>query len=328
MIKIIIDTAGGDHSPDVNIDGAISALQKHEDLEIILIGRSELIEKKLSDRAFDKSRVSVIDAADEITCNDAPTVAIRTKTESSLVKAFELLKSNDDINALVSNGSTGAIIAGAVMKLGRIKGVKRPALCPVMPTMNGKLVAICDSGANVECDAVMLYQFGLMASLYMEKTFDVSSPRVALLNVGTEAEKGDALRKEVYKLLSENPRLNFVGNMESRDLLGGKYDIVVCDGFSGNVLCKATEGACLEMSKLVGGLLMKNQQAAALLKDDFMSLKAFMDYNNYGGAVLLGVKEAIVKAHGSCGATAISNSITQAYNMVKNGLSREIEAII
>ena len=328
MIKILVDTAGGDKSPDVNIEGGVLALQKHNDLEIIFVGDEDIITDKLSAYEYDKSRVSIVDAKDVITCNDIPTKAIKTKTESSLYKAIEILKTSDDINAFVSNGSTGAILAGAVLKLGRIKGIKRPALCPIIPTMNGKVVAICDSGANMSCNSEMLYQFALMASLYMQKTYGVENPRVALLNVGVEEEKGDELRKETYKLLSECDNINFVGNMESRYLMSGNYDVVVCDGFAGNVLCKSTEGACLEMAKLIGKLLMKNKEAAMLMKDDVMALRDFMDYNNYGGAVLLGCPKTIVKSHGTCEGVTIFHCIEQAYNMEKNGLNKEISNLL
>ncbi len=323
-MKIIVDTMGGDKSPNVNIEGGILALNKYEDLQLIFIGNAEKIGERLADLIYDKSRVEIIDAQEEITCNDLPAVAIKSKKESSLYKAFELLRTDESVCALVSNGSTGAIIAGAVLKLGRIKGVKRPALCPIIPTMNGGIVAICDSGANVDCDSLMLSQFAIMSSLYMQKAYGIEKPRVALLNVGTEAEKGDLLRKETYGILSASDKINFVGNMESRDLLSGKYDVVVCDGFSGNVLCKSTEGACLEMAKLMTKMIMGNKEAAFLLKDDFKKTSEFMDYNNYGGAVLLGAAKTIVKAHGSCEVVTVLHCIEQAYNMEKNKLNEGI----
>ncbi len=311
----------GDKSPDVNREGGILALKKFDDLELIFIGRQEIISEKLKGYDYDQSRVQIVDAKEEISCNDVPTVAIRAKKDSSLYIAFDMLKTNDDICAMVSNGSTGAIVAGTVMKLGRLSGVKRPGLCPILPTMNGGVVAVCDSGACVECDSLMLNQFAVMASLYMEKTFGIQNPRVALLNVGVEPEKGDSLRKETYKLLSEDKTINFVGNMESRDLMSGKYDVVVCDGFAGNVLCKSTEGACLEVSRLTAKMLAKNKEAALMLKDDIEQITALMDYNNYGGAVVLGAAKSIVKAHGSCEAITILHSVEQAYNMEKNKLN-------
>lgn len=213
------------------------------------------------------------------------------------------------------------------MKIGRIKGVKRPAFCPLLPTMNHGIVGVCDSGANVDCTPLYLQQFAIMGSLYMEKAYGIKSPKTALLNVGTEEEKGDLLRKETYQLLKETPSVNFVGNMESRDLLSGSYDLVVCDGFSGNVLIKSTEGACLELLKLLKSTFMasfKNKLGALLLKKDIMNIKSFMDYNNYGGAVLLGCSKTIVKGHGSSKAAAVYNCVKQAYNMEKNNLCEAI----
>ncbi|MBQ7643264.1 MAG: phosphate acyltransferase PlsX [Clostridia bacterium] len=332
MIKVLVDTLGGDRSPDANLEGALLALEKIDDLEIILVGDKGVIEEKLAGKKYDAERVTIEHAPDTIECNDKPTDAIRTKKQSSLYRCIELLKSSDEINALVSTGSSGAILAGAVLKVGRIRGVKRPAFCPILPTMNQKIVAVCDSGANADCDATMLYQFAKMGCLYLQKAYNVENPKVALLNVGTEEEKGDLLRKETFALLKDNTDgINFVGNMESRDLLKGDYDLVVCDGFSGNVLIKSTEGACLEMLKLLKTTLtkgFKNKIGALLLKKDIMGLKNYMDYNNYGGAVVLGCSKTIVKGHGSSKSSAVFHCIEQAYNMEKNNLRQAISEAI
>lgn len=327
MTKIIVDAFGGDRSPDVNVEGAVKALNEIEDLYIILSGDEVILKEKLSAYKYDSSRLEILDAKDVITCDDKPTEAIKRKKESSLVKAFELLKSNDEIGGLVSIGSTGAILAGGVLKVGRIKGVKRPALCPILPTMKRGIVGVCDSGANVDCDPYYLQQFAIMGSLYLQKTFNVNKPRVALLNVGIEEEKGDLLRKETYQLLKNCDTIDFVGNMESRDLLSGEYDLVVCDGFSGNVLIKSTEGACLELLKLLKKTFtknIKNKIGALILKKDVTGIKSFMDYNNYGGAVLLGVNKTIVKGHGSSKSEAVYNCVKQAYNMEKSSLCKAI----
>ena len=327
MINIVVDAMGGDRSPDANIEGAVLAVNKISDAKIILVGDETWIKEKLSAYKYDGARLSILHAAEVIDCNEKPTDAIRNKKESSMYKAIELLKSGEDMNALVCTGSTGALLAGAVLKIGWIRGVKRPAFCPVMPTMNRKIVGVCDSGANVDCDSLQLKQFAVMGSLYMKKAYGVENPRVALLNVGTEEEKGDMLRKETYKILKETPSINFVGNMESRDLLKGNYDLVVCDGFAGNVLIKSTEGACLEMLKLLKTTMtasFKNKMGALLLKKDITELKDFMDYNNYGGAVLLGASKTIVKGHGSSKGITVFHCIEQAYNMEKNGLRAAI----
>lgn len=328
MIKIAIDTLGGDLSPDANIEGALAALKKLTDMEIYLVGDENAINRKLQNEVYDKERVRIIHAPDVIDCHDKPTEAIRTKKDSSLYKCIELLKSEEGINAMVSTGSTGALLAGAVLKLGRIRGVKRPAFCPLVPTVTGGSVALCDSGANLECDELQLTQFAVMGNLYLKKAYGISKPRVALLNVGTEEEKGDEIRKAVYKNLENDPAINFAGNMESRDFITGNYDLVVCDGFSGNVLLKSTEGGCLELLKLLKKAIktnLKTKMGALLLKKQLKGIKNLMDYNNYGGAVLLGCKKTVVKGHGSSKALSIFHCVEQAYNMEKNGLREAIE---
>lgn len=330
MIKILVDTLGGDGSPDINIEGGVKALKNNKDLEVVFVGDKAVIEQKLNSLGYNGERAYIEHAPDLISNDDVPTVAIRTKKESSLYRCFELLRFNDDVKGLVTTGSTGALLAGAVLKLGRIPGVKRPAYCPILPTMNGGVVSVCDSGANVDCDSQNLMQFALMGSMYMQKAFGIENPRVALLNVGTEEEKGDALRKEVYPMLKECKELNFVGNMESRDLISGKYDLVVSDGFSGNVLIKSTEGTCLEFLKLLKKTFFKNLKTklgALFLKKEVKGIKNKMDYNNYGGAVLLGAKKTIVKGHGSSKASAVFHCIEQAYTLEKNNLREDIEKV-
>ncbi len=327
MVKIIVDGFGGDLSPFVNVEGAVMALNEIEDLYIIMTGDEETLKNELSKYTYDQSRLEIVHAPDVISCEDTPTIAIRQKKESSLVKAYDLLRHEDDVKGLVSIGSTGAVLAGSVLKIGRIKGVKRPAFCPILPTLDGKIVGICDSGANVDCDSLNLTQFALMGSLYLKKAYGVENPKVALLNIGVEDTKGDALRKETYPLLKENASINFVGNMESRDLLTGEYDLVVCDGFSGNVLLKSTEGTAMELMKLIKKIMYKNTKnklGALLLKKDFYGLKDLMDYNNYGGGVMLGVNKIIVKGHGGSKSKAIYNCVKQAYTMEKNGLCEAI----
>ena len=331
MVKILVDTLGGDNSPKANIDGAIMALKENNDIHLILVGDEAVIKTSLDEAKVDMQRVSIVHAPDVIDCNDKPTEAMKQKKESSLYKCYEMLRSEEDIGALVSSGSTGAILVGAVLKLGRIKGVKRPAFCPILPTMDGNIVGLTDSGANVDCDAELLRQFAVMGSLYLEKAYGVSNPRVKLLNVGVEEEKGDLLRKEVHQVLKEEKKINFTGNMEAREFITGCCDLVVADGFSGNVLLKSTEGACMEVMKLMKGAFyknLKNKLGALLLKKDVMGIKNRMDYNNYGGAVLLGAKKTIVKAHGSSKAKSIAVSISQAYNMEKNNLREAIASAI
>ncbi|MGN1295587.1 MAG: phosphate acyltransferase PlsX [Bacilli bacterium] len=331
MIKLVIDCMGGDNSPLVNIEGTLKALDELKDLQVIFCGKEDKIIPILNKYKYDKERVQVVDAQDEITCHDSPVEAISMKKESSLVKSLMILKKDDSVNGLVSIGSTGAIISGGIMKIGRIKGIKRPAFCPILPTMNGGIVGICDSGANVDCSPLYLHQFALMGSLYLQRAYGIQKPRVALLNLGLEEEKGDILRKETYPLLKNDSSINFVGNMESRDFLSGKFDLVVCDGFAGNVLIKSTEGACLEMLKLLKKTFyssLKNKLGALLLKKDIYQIKDRMDYNNYGGAVLLGVKKTIVKGHGNCKPISVYHCVKLAYTMEKNNLTDAIEEAI
>lgn len=327
MIKVVVDAYGGDNSPKVNVVGAVAALKEIENLEIVLVGNQPTLESLLQDEIYDKARLSIVHAPDVISCNDKPTEAIRTKKESSMAKSFEIMRNDKDARAMVSLGSSGALLAGAVLKVGRIRGVKRPAFCPVLPTMAGSLVGICDSGANVDCEPQYLQQFAVMGSLYLQKAYGVKSPKVALLNVGVEEEKGDALSKEAYKLLENSQNVNFVGNMESRNLLSGEFDLIVCDGFAGNVLLKSTEGACSQLMKMIKKAMMSSFSSkigALLVKKQLYKVKDMMDIGNYGGAVILGTTKTIVKGHGNSEAKAVYNCIKQAYNMESNNLCQSI----
>lgn len=328
MIKLVIDCFGGDHSPDANIDGSLSALAKNPDLQLILTGDENVLRAKLEGRNYDKSRLEIVHAPEVIGCDEKPTDVIRLKRESSMIKAIRLLRDEDDIAGMVSVGSTGALVTAALVRLGRLQGVIRPAFCPILPTMAGGIVGICDSGANVEVTSAHLRQFAIMASLYLENVYKVQNPRIALLNVGKEAEKGDDIRKESYQLLQNTDCLNFVGNMESRDLLSGNYDAVVCDGFSGNVLVKTTEGTALELLKKIKKDIYSRtlyKMGALLMKRMFAEEKEFMNYQNYGGSVLLGTEKVVVKGHGSSKAVAIEKCIEQAYRMKVSELGEKIE---
>ena len=331
MIKIIIDCFGGDHSPQANIDGALNALEKMLDLYLIFTGNEKTINDYLAGKTFDANRVEVIHAPEVIGCDERPIDVIRLKKESSMIKAVRMLRDCDDINAMVSTGSTGALVAAALTRIGRVKGVIRPAFCPILPTMNGGIVGVCDSGANVEVTPDHLRQFAIMSSLYMSQVYNIDKPRVAMLNVGKEAEKGDEIRQKAYQLLMETPEVNFVGNMESRDLLSGNYDVVMCDGFSGNVLVKTTEGTAIELlKKLKKDIYSRGiyKLGALLMKRMFMEEKEFMNYQNYGGSVLLGTSKTVVKGHGSSKAVAVEKCIEQAYKMEVNALSAKMEEII
>ena len=331
MVKIILDCFGGDHSPEAPVEGGLLALSRFPDLQLILTGDEARIRACLEGRSYDAARLEIVHAPQVIGCDERPTDAVRLKRDSSMMKGLMMLRDRDDIAGLVSTGSTGALVTGALVRIGRLKGVIRPAFCPLLPTMAGGIVGICDSGANVEVDAAMLRQFAIMASLYLENVYGVPQPRTALLNVGKEAEKGDAVRQEAYRLLQETDELNFVGNMESRDLLGGSYDVVVCDGVSGNVLVKTTEGTALELLKKLKKDIFSRfiyKLGALLMKRMFAEEKEFMNYHNYGGSVLLGTSKVVVKGHGSSKAEAVAKCIEQAYKMETGGLGPKIEAVL
>ena len=324
MIKIVVDAMGGDNSPVVNVKGAVQALNELKDISLVLVGDEAQLKALLANEKYDESRLEVLHASEVISCNDKPTEAIKNKKDSSMSKAFEVLRTDPEARAMVSIGSTGALLAGTVLRVGRIRGVKRPAFCPILPTVvPNKIVSICDGGANVDCAPLYLQQFAIMGSLYLQKAFGIEKPRVALLNIGVEEEKGDALTKEAYELLKNTPNVNFAGNMEARDLLTGEFDLVVCDGFAGNVLLKTAEGTCIELMRLIKNKMkssLKSKIGALLVKSKLYEIKDLMDYNNYGGAVLLGASKTVVKGHGSSNEAAIYNCIKQAYTMEKNEL--------
>lgn len=330
-MKIIVDAMGGDNAPEQIVLGAIDALCEDKQLEVTLVGDTDAICKVLAGKKYDDNRLEIIDAKDVITNDDSPTMAIKTKKESSLVKAFEALN-RDDADGFVSAGSTGAVLVGAFMKVGRIKGVSRPALAPVLPTLKGNGVVLCDCGANVDCKPVNLQHFAIMASAYAEGMLGVKNARVGLLNNGAEAHKGNELTQEAYKLLSETRGINFVGNCEARDILSGDYDVVVCDGFNGNIALKSAEGTANTMLKLIkdgvysGGL--KSKLGALMLKSVFRNVKTKMDYNAHGGACFLGVNKIVVKSHGASKSKSITASILQAKSLAEAKVCDKIKSVI
>ena len=331
MVKIAVDCFGGDHSPEANVNGALRAIGSLPDLYLYLTGDEETLKKALEGKKTDLSRIEIVHAPDVIGVDEKPTDAIRLKRESSMMKAVKLLRENDDVSGMVSTGSTGALVAAALLRIGRLRGVIRPAFCPILPTMTGSVVGLCDSGANVDITPDHLVQQAIMGSLYMEHVYGLENPRVALLNIGVEAEKGDDLHKAAYERLKELDCINFAGNMESRDFLSGNYQLVVSDGFSGNVLLKATEGTALELlKKLKKDIYSRTiyKLGALLMKKMFADEKEFMNYQNYGGSVLLGAAKTVVKGHGSSKETAVYKCIEQAYRMEKTGINDKIEALL
>lgn len=330
-MKIIVDCFGGDKSPAANVEGAVLALKEHDDLRLLLTGDEDTIKSELDRLGYTGDRIEIVHAPDVITGEDKPTDAIRLKRESSMIKAITMLRKDPEIAGVVSTGATGALIAAATLRIGRIRGIRRPAFCPLLPTMDGGIVGVCDSGANVDITPEMLLHQAIIGSAYLRHVYGIENPRVAMLNIGVESEKGDDLRKTAYPMLKACESINFVGNMESRDLLSGKYDLVVCDGFSGNVLVKTTEGTALELlKKLKKDIYSKTiyKLGAALMKKMFMEEKEFMNYHNYGGSVLLGCEKTIVKGHGSSDANAVRICINQAYKMSAGAMNTEIESAL
>ncbi len=325
-MKIVIDTAACDNPEEV-VRGCALALQENKDTELILTGNVELINKTLSEYNLDHNRFEIVDAKEVITNDDVPTVAIRRKTESSLVKAFDILKRNDVIG-MVSAGSTGAVLSGAIFRLGRIRGIHRPALAPILPTLiEGKNVCLIDCGANVDCRPEYLVEFALMGVSYMRSVYGIKEPRVGLVSNGVEDKKGNELVKETFLRLKQLP-INFVGNMEAREALSGNFDVLVCDGFIGNVLLKSIEGAGKMVMKLMKNSIMSSTSAkfgALFMKKTFNDIKNKMDYQEKGGAPLLGVEKIIVKAHGASNSSAIMASINQVKKMHSGNLIQNIK---
>lgn len=313
-MKIILDAFGCDYAPAEVIAGGLDALAKRRDLSLIFAGKEAEIEAVLKGRSYDAGRVEILNAPEVISCEEEPTAAIKRKPDSSLCVGFRRLKEDEAVKGFVSAGSTGAFLVGATLKLGRIKGISRPALCPVLPTeKDGKQVLLLDAGANADCKPINLLQFALMGAAYAEAQ-GVVAPKVALLSNGTEDTKGNALNREVFPLLKD-AGINFVGNMEARDILSGETDVVVTDGFAGNVALKSLEGGIASLMAVMKQEIMstlKGKIGGLLLKDAFRAIKNKMDYNKQGGAVFLGVEKVVVKAHGSSKAVAVSNAVLQA----------------
>lgn len=329
MDKIILDGMGGDNAPAAIVCGAVKALKDDKNLYLIITGREAEINAELAKYKYDKSRVEVVDCPDVVGMNDIPTEAVRNR-QSSLMAAYWLLKKNDDICGLVSAGSTGAIIAGGQLILGRIRGIKRPALCPAIPNVNG-VTLLCDCGANAECKPSMLCQFAVLASAYAKAGFGKTDPKVGLLNNGTEEHKGDPLHQETYKYLSQMKGINFIGNVEGRDINFGDVDVVVADGFSGNIALKSLEG-CAKMILATMKKQFKSSPAALLgalfLTGAIKRMKKGLDFDKYGGALLLGLKKVVVKSHGSSKSAAITNSIKNALSIYRNGLIPDVERML
>lgn len=299
MLKVVLDAMGGDNAPDAIVKGAVLGVQQIDDIKVILVGDESRIKTMLNEYSYDTSRIEVVHASEVIEFDEAPVVAIRRKKDSSIVKGLTLLKEKQ-ADAFISAGSTGAVLAGGTLIVGRIPGIERPALAPLLPTQKGMTLLI-DCGANVDSKAQYLVQYALMGSIYMENVLGIERPKVALVNIGVEESKGNALVKETFPLLQQS-NLNFTGNIEARDIPKGEADVIVCDAFVGNVILKLTEGLASVLMKEIKAGLMSNtiSKIGALLAKKSLkkTLKKFDD-SEYGGAPFLGVNGLVIKTHGS-----------------------------
>lgn len=316
-MKLIIDAYGGDNAPGEIVKGTVDSLNSSDGFSVILVGKKDGIQAELDKYEYPKDRVEIADAPDVILMEDHPVEAVRKKKESSMVVGLNLLKEKKG-DAFISCGSTGACLAGATFIVGRIKGVLRPALAPVLPNKNNGVLLI-DCGANMDCKPAALAQFAVMGSAYMEKVMGVENPRVGLANVGTEDTKGNEVTRETFALIRGQNAVNFTGNAEGRDLID-RVDVMVTDGFTGNLMLKSMEGFgsyVMEIMKSSFTETLRRKIGAALLMPALKKLKKSLDYNAYGGAPFLGVEGIVIKGHGSNKAKGVSATISQAVKMVQ-----------
>ena len=325
-MKIILDAMGGDNAPDANIKGAVNSINKVK-AEVVLVGKEDIIRSKIKE-FYGKEveeisdRLKIKNATETIEMEDQPTVAIRHKKDSSMVVGFRMLKEGEG-DVFISAGNSGALLTGATLIVGRIRGIDRPALAGILPAYKSRLLLI-DAGSNTNCKPINLLQFAQMSSIYLKNTFGIEHPAIGLLNIGTEETKGNDLVKESYKLLKEKSEelgINFVGNVEGRDAFSGKIDAIVTDGFTGNVFLKTTEGVGKFVKRTLTESLTHNLLTKILALPSLPAIKRFskeMDYKSYGGALFLGVKKPVVKAHGSSDALLFEYTIIQAEKFVEN----------
>ncbi len=325
LVNIAVDAMGGDNAPSEIVKGAVLSLDKAKDLKITLVGREDDVRAELSKYTYDPDRIEVIHASEVIEMAEPPVMAVRNKKDSSLVRCMYLVKEGK-CDALVTAGSTGAFLVGGQIIIGRIKGVERPPLAPFIPTVNGRCLLL-DCGANVDARPSQLVQFAKIGSAYVKKVCGIDNPRVGIVNIGAEEEKGNALVKETFPLLKATPEINFIGSVEARDIPYGGADVVVCEAFVGNVILKMYEGVGTALLKSMKEAFMSTTRSkigAALAKPALKkTLKAY-DVNQYGGAPLLGCNGLLVKTHGSSKAVSITNSILQCKTFADHNINNDI----
>lgn len=325
-VNIAVDAMGGDYAPDEVIKGSVEAISERNDIKVFLVGKESIIKEKLKSYTYDPSQIEIINAEEVITNDEAPVMAIRRKKESSIVVALNLVK-NGTADAFVSAGSTGAVLVGGQLIVGRIKGIERPPLAPLIPTTKGVSLLI-DCGANVDARSSHLVQFAKMGSIYMEHVVGIKNPKVAIVNIGAEEEKGNMLVKETYPILKNSSDINFVGSIEARDIPYGEADVIVCEAFTGNVILKLYEGlATALLSKVKGGMMstLRSKIGALLVKPALKKTLKSFDASAYGGAPMLGLNGLVVKTHGNSKSIEIKNSIIQCVAFKEQAINEKIK---
>lgn len=326
-VKVALDAMGGDNAPQEVVKGAVEAVNIEKDIIVYLVGKEELIKAELSKYTYDKEQIIIVHAPDVIETGEPPVMAVRRKKDSSLVRALYLVK-NGTADAFVSAGSSGAILVGGQAIVGRIDGVERPPMAPLIPTAKGVSLLV-DSGANVDSRSSFLVQWAKMGSIYMEHVVGVKNPRVAIVNVGLEEEKGNQLVKETYPLLKECKDINFIGSIEARNIPNGDADVIVCDAFVGNVILKLYEGTASVLIKKIKGSMMKSLKTkigALLIKKALKDELKSLDATEYGGAPLIGLNGLVVKTHGNATSKEIKNSLIQCVKFKRENINEKIKA--
>ena len=329
MVKVALDAMGGDNAPSEIVKGAIDAITENKEVKVYLVGKEALVKDELSKYKFNADQVEVVDATEVIEMAEPPVMAIRKKKDSSIVKALHLVK-DGTCDAFVSAGSSGAVLVGGQLIVGRIKGVERPPLAPLIPTEKGASLLI-DCGANVDARPSHLVQFAKIGTVYMQSIMGIENPRVAIVNIGAEEEKGNALVKETFPLLKNTPEINFIGSIEARDIPKGYADVIVCEAFVGNVILKLYEGVGGTLIKKVKEGMMttlRSKIGALLVKPALKTCLKSFDLEEYGGAPLLGLKGLVVKTHGSSKAVEIKNTILQCQTFKEQDINEKIKSII
>lgn len=324
IMKIIIDAMGGDNAPWAPVEAAAQAVRTLDGLEIVLVGNIDVIEDELKKHQYPKQKITIVEASDVISNHEEPAMAVRSRKNASIVVAAKLLRDGGG-DALLAMGNTGALLAAGLLIVGRIKGVLRPAIATLLPTIHGPKMLI-DAGANTNCKPENLVQFAVMGNIYMKKIMGIENPRVGILSNGEEEGKGDDLTKEAYQLLKETD-LNFIGNSEGRDIMEGNADVFTCDGFVGNLILKTIEGMGSVVGKLIKDMFTKNmltKVGSLFVASGIQEFKAMMDYREYGGAPLLGTKKPVIKGHGSSDTKAVYSAIVQAKKFVENNVIEDI----